>query len=78
MSMAASGLSPRDQVPTGRIGLRLASWYGAVFVARSLAIVDEKAWEKGMSVFYRPVTTAKIRYFDRAAADEACAWLGAA
>lgn len=29
-----------------------------------LAIVGEKKWEKGMSVFCKPFTTAQIRYFD--------------
>jgi hypothetical protein len=28
-----------------------------------------------MSVFCRPFTTAQVRYFDRAAADEARQWL---
>jgi hypothetical protein len=40
-----------------------------------LAMVGDKAWEKGMSVFCRPFTTAKIRYFDRAAKEEARAWI---
>ena len=40
-----------------------------------LALVGEKRWEKGMSVFCRPFTTAKIRYFDRPAVAEARAWL---
>jgi hypothetical protein len=40
-----------------------------------LAMVGDKAWEKGMSVFCRPFTTATIRYFDRAAAADARAWL---
>ena len=40
-----------------------------------LAMVGDKAWEKGMSVFCRPFTTAKVRYFDRSAIDEARAWL---
>jgi hypothetical protein len=40
-----------------------------------LAMVGDKQWEKGMSVFCRPFTTAKIRYFDRAAVAEARAWL---
>lgn len=40
-----------------------------------LAMVGEKAWEKGMSTFCKPFTTAKIRYFDRAAIAEARAWL---
>ena len=42
-----------------------------------LAMVGDKKWEKGMSVFCRPFTTATIRYFDRAAIQEARAWLGA-
>jgi hypothetical protein len=40
-----------------------------------LAMVGEKKWEKGMSVFCKPFTTAKIRYFDRAAMADAQAWL---
>jgi hypothetical protein len=40
-----------------------------------LAIVGDKQWEKGMSVFCRPFTTATIRYFDHAAIEEARAWL---
>lgn len=40
-----------------------------------LAMVGDKQWEKGMSVFCRPFTTATIRYFDRAALEEARTWL---
>jgi hypothetical protein len=40
-----------------------------------LAMVGDKAWEKGMSLFCRPFTTAKIRYFDHAAIAEARAWI---
>jgi hypothetical protein len=40
-----------------------------------LAMVGDKKWEKGMSVFCKPFTTAKIRYFDTAQAAEAHAWL---
>ncbi len=40
-----------------------------------LAMVGEKKWQKGMSNFCRPFTTAKIRYFDNAAADAALTWL---
>ena len=40
-----------------------------------LAMVGDKGWEKGMSVFCRPFTTAKIRYFDQSAAGEARSWL---
>ena len=40
-----------------------------------LAMVGDRKWEKGMSVFCRPFTTAQVRYFDRAATDEARQWL---
>ena len=40
-----------------------------------LAIVGEKQWEKGMAAFCKPFTTARIRYFDRAAISDARAWL---
>ena len=40
-----------------------------------LAMVGEKKWEQGMSVFCKPFTTAKIRYFDRPQAPDALAWL---
>jgi hypothetical protein len=43
-----------------------------------LAIVGEKKWQKGMSQFCRPFTTAKVHYFDRSALDEACKWAEAA
>ncbi|TWT30376.1 hypothetical protein KOR34_49350 [Posidoniimonas corsicana] len=40
-----------------------------------LAIVGETKWEKGMSVFCRPFTTASIKYFDHAEVDAARAWI---
>ena len=40
-----------------------------------LAMVGDKKWEKGMSIFCKPFTTAKIRYFDSAAIAEARKWL---
>jgi len=40
-----------------------------------LAMVGDKKWEKGMSVFCRPFTTAKIRYFDSADLSEARSWV---
>lgn len=40
-----------------------------------LAMVGDKEWEKQMSLFCRPFTTAKIRYFDNTKATEARAWL---
>ena len=33
-----------------------------------LALLGETRWEKGMSVFCKPFTTAEVRYFDRAQA----------
>jgi hypothetical protein len=40
-----------------------------------LAIVGETKWEKGMAVFCKPFTGAKVRYFDRTQAAEARDWL---
>ena len=40
-----------------------------------LALVGERKWEQGMASFCRPFTTASIRYFDRAQADDAHKWL---
>jgi hypothetical protein len=40
-----------------------------------LAMVGDKEWERGMSLFCRPFTTATIRYFDSSAMPEARAWL---
>ena len=40
-----------------------------------LAIVGESKWEKGMAVFCKPFTAAKIKYFDRAKLSEAEEWL---
>ncbi len=42
-----------------------------------LAFIGERAWEHGMAVFCKPFTTAKIRYFDAAKADEAREWIQA-
>jgi len=42
-----------------------------------LAMVGDKRWEQGMSVFCRPFTTATIRYFDHAAIEDARTWLAA-
>jgi hypothetical protein len=38
-------------------------------------MVGDKQWEKGMSVFCRPFTTATVRYFDHAALEDARAWV---
>jgi len=40
-----------------------------------LAMVGDRSWEKGMSVFCKPFTTAEIRYFDRRDMAKARAWL---
>ncbi|MEP6672558.1 MAG: STAS/SEC14 domain-containing protein [Chthoniobacter sp.] len=40
-----------------------------------LAMIGGKEWEKQMSLFCRPFTTAEIRYFDHAKTAEAQAWL---
>jgi len=40
-----------------------------------LAMVGDKKWEKGMSVFCKPFTTATIRYFDQADRSQALQWL---
>ena len=42
-----------------------------------VALVGETKWEKGMSVFCRPFTTAKIKYFDHADIDKARQWIQA-
>ena len=43
-----------------------------------IAMVGEKKWQHGMSIFCKPFTGAKIHYFDRASIDEARAWLKSA
>ncbi|QDU57649.1 SpoIIAA family protein [Aeoliella mucimassa] len=40
-----------------------------------LAIVGESKWEEGMSVFCKPFTGAKIKYFDQTDLDKAHAWI---
>jgi hypothetical protein len=40
-----------------------------------LAMVGDKKWEKGMSLFCRPFTTAKIRYFEKDEMVEAQSWV---
>ncbi|GIW97660.1 MAG: hypothetical protein KatS3mg111_0993 [Pirellulaceae bacterium] len=40
-----------------------------------LAIVGESKWEKGMAVFCRVFTTAKIKYFDINELEEAEQWI---
>jgi hypothetical protein len=43
-----------------------------------LALVGETKWQQGMSVFCKPFTTAKIRYFEHNQLAEAQQWLEAA
>jgi hypothetical protein len=43
-----------------------------------VAMVGEKKWQQGMSLFCRPFTAARIRYFDHSALDEAREWAVAA
>jgi hypothetical protein len=40
-----------------------------------LALVGDRKWEQHMATFCKPFTTAKIRYFDEAQADEAAKWI---
>lgn len=40
-----------------------------------LAFVGDKKWEKGMSYFCKPFTTAEIRYFDREKSQAATDWI---
>ena len=40
-----------------------------------LAIAGETAWEKGMAVFCKPFTTAKVKYFDIDDLGQAEAWV---
>jgi hypothetical protein len=42
-----------------------------------LAIVGEKTWEKGMAIFCKPFTTAKVKYFDHSEIDQARLWIAA-
>lgn len=40
-----------------------------------LAIVGDRKWEKGMAIFCKPFTTAKVRYFDITELDRAQQWI---
>jgi hypothetical protein len=40
-----------------------------------LAIVGESKWEAGMAAFCKPFTSAKVKYFDHSALEEARAWI---
>ena len=43
-----------------------------------LAMVGDKKWEEGMSLFCAAFTSAKIQYFDASAMDAARKWIDAA
>ncbi|MFV0443078.1 MAG: STAS/SEC14 domain-containing protein [Planctomycetaceae bacterium] len=43
-----------------------------------LALVGDKAWEKGMAVFCKPFTRASIKYFDIADIAQAKSWIAEA
>ncbi len=40
-----------------------------------LAMVGDRKWEKGMSIFCKPFTTAKVKYFDSKEIDKAQVWI---
>jgi hypothetical protein len=40
-----------------------------------IALVGEKAWEKGMATVCKPFTMAKIKYFDASDVEGAKTWL---
>jgi len=40
-----------------------------------LALVGEKAWQKGMGIFCKPFTTAEVRYYETGEEDRARAWV---
>jgi len=40
-----------------------------------LALVGNKGWEKGLSVFSKPFTAASVRYFNITEMDEAKTWV---
>jgi hypothetical protein len=43
----------------------------------SLALVGNKKWEKGMSIFCKPFTKARIQYFDLTELYKAYEWINA-
>jgi hypothetical protein len=40
-----------------------------------LAVVGEKAWQKGATIFCKPFTKAEVRYFDHTELEKAQGWL---
>jgi hypothetical protein len=41
----------------------------------AIAMVGDKAWQKGMATFCKPFTSAEIRYFDRQNLEDARRWI---
>jgi hypothetical protein len=41
-----------------------------------IAVVGDQKWQKWMTAFCKPFTTAKVRYFDHGQVPEARGWLG--
>ena len=58
-----------------------ALWEDTKFAARHfndierLAIVGDAQWERNMTAFIKPFTTATVRYFDMQHADQARDWI---
>jgi hypothetical protein len=58
-----------------------ALWEDTKFAARHyndiarLAVVGDARWEKGMTAFIKPFTTAEVKYFDRREGERAHAWI---
>jgi hypothetical protein len=58
-----------------------ALWEDTKFAVRHfhdidrLAVVGEKAWQKGMTVFCKPFTKAEVRYFNQDEFEKAGEWL---
>lgn len=58
-----------------------ALWEDTKFAARHfndierLAIVGDARWERNMTAFIKPFTTATVRYFDLQYADQARDWI---
>ena len=58
-----------------------ALWEDTKFAARHfndidrLAVVGDSRWEKGITVFVKPFTTADVKYFDTKDLDKARRWV---
>ena len=58
-----------------------ALWEDTKFAAKHfndierLAVVGESRWQKGVTVFVKPFTSAEVRYFDMKEIDKAREWV---